>query len=206
MPTHISEREAKKIKAREAQARAKQWRDEMRAAKSPGAATRKAPAKIKAASTLTKPAPSLKKRTIQERTPQSTEKKSNKAVDVTQGEEEALLLYRKTPSWEDRAKARASAREWSNQRKKKKEVYEVKEVPSVVETNNKREEEELTISDDFKTAHAAESPNAPRASGQIDENHVKELWYLKNDVDNVSNRIQSICDVLSAKVDTMDCD
>jgi len=132
---------------------------------------------------------------------------------TTKASEGLIVQYRKTPSREDRAQARAralsNAREWNSQRKKKLLKLDAKVdenkagVPAVVETNRKIEFDDLSVSDDFKTAPGTE-PNA----NVEDEAMFKELSLAKSDVKNAFNRLQDVCDDFGGKIDAvaMECD
>lgn len=189
MPTLISDKEAKRTAARASLNRARQWRDDKRDAKSPS--TKTAQTKSQA------PKPPPKK-------PAAPKRTQSKAKEAPVTEEGPAVQYRKTPSREDRAKARAqarsNAREWSERKKGKVPKVEANKtgVPAVVETNSDDEVEDL--SDDYKTAPATE------AQMGIDGTTLKELTYLKNDVKNAFNRLESIVKKESQRIDAMECD
>mmetsp|Transcript_22275 Transcript_22275/g.39676 ORF Transcript_22275/g.39676 Transcript_22275/m.39676 type:complete len:194 (-) Transcript_22275:149-730(-) len=193
MPTQLRGEEAKRVQAKaESLARARQWRDENLSAKSP-------------ASTKS---PRRKTNTPKKHTPQSKAKKTTKKAAAIKEAQQVPTAIQccKTPSKEDQAKARAKAKEWSVQRKKKKvlEVWEIEEVPAVVKTNANNEVEDLSTSDDFKTARATEAQivTIPKDGGAT----LKDLTYLKNDVENVYNRLQDVCDKYAENIDSMECD
>ena len=187
MPTKISDKEAKRAEARAGLARAKQWRDERRDSKSPIIKKKKSnQSGAPESSSSTK----KKKSAPTKRTPSKAKK-----VAVAEEAPAEATTYRKTPSREDRAKAREKARQWSSNRKNidisKKAAAVVEEedigIPKVVETKNS--DNGTNDSDDFKTAADTESKTAVVSSYDL-----KEIQCMKSDMKSICTRLGILSD------------
>ena len=189
MPT--SDKEAKRAEARAGLARAKQWRDERRDSKSPIIKKKKSnQSGAPESSSSTK----KKKSTPAKRTPSKAKK-----VAVAEEAPAEATTYRKTktPSREDRAKAREKARQWSSNRSNRKHtnisknaaaVVEEEDIgiPKVVETKNSNG---TSDSDDFKTAADTESKTAVVSSYDL-----KEIQCIKSDMKSICTRFGILSD------------
>lgn len=180
MPTRANhDKEAKAMKKKDALARARQWKDDRAAAKSPATT-----AKETGAQAPKEPEPKRTQSKAAQGTASGVSKSpaaKTKATQAATAETPVTAQYRKTPSREARARARANAREWSSQRKKQK-VAGSTAVPSVIEVNDANVVEDATdAGDEFKTA----CPSPPRAVGgaPVVPKHVaQELNFIKNDM------------------------
>ena len=190
MPTKISDKEAKRAEARAGLARAKQWRDERRDSKSPIIKKKKSnQSGAPESSSSTK----KKKSAPTKRTPSKAKK-----VAVAEEAPAEATTYRKTPSREDRAKAREKARQWSSNRSNRKHtnisknaaaVVEEEDIgiPKVVETKNS--DNGTNDSDDFKTAADTESKTAVVSSYDL-----KEIQCMKSDMKSICTRFGILSD------------
>lgn len=179
MVTKVSDKQAKKAAAQAGLARAKVWRDERR----------------KGTDTTTKPTTERKSEDPKpsKRTP-GMKAAPNPPGPVGQ----QCLQYQKTPSKGARAEARAKAKEWS----RKKQTVRVAEdtVPAVIETVSSLGEDSLcysssVVEEDFKTAAMTQTV----AVATMNDSDLKELAYLRNDINNACNRLNDIVRKFSPK-------
>ena len=186
MPTRINDKDAKAAKKREALARAKQWNEERNG---------KSPASTKSSSKAGKKPPTPTRTSTKDRNAEAAPKADNRQ-------------YAKTPSREERAKyrarAKANAREWSEQRKKKKTGggdEKVKGFPANIFTN------EEDMSDSYKTAPTTPNGATLRGTFELGVEDVDELNRLKGDLTNTISRFEGIVAKFNVEsVDRMDID
>ena len=184
MPTRINDNETKAAKKKEALARARQWKEERNGKSS---VSTKSPSKVG------KKPPT--------RTP--TRKRNADEAPVSGSRQ-----YTKTPSREERAKdharAKAKAREWSEQLKKKKTGggdEKVKGVPANIFTK------EEDMSDSYKTAPSTPNGATLRGTFELGVEDVDELNRLKGDLTNTISRFEGVVAKFNVEsVDRMDID